>query len=315
MVSLCGVGCVDGFRGANVQVDLSPGTPAQAHYATTLPGGPAPTAGAEVPANTHYTLFAVQDGAMASHLFAVQDFEIHHIVDLSSPCFIDQGEHVPYPGIHVSQFAAKVAADTKITDPANPPASATTEQKIQYATAQQRMLNVNALAGTARPGVNAVVSASAAAYPAIAADCNGPDTQLPPPQCFDAASNARRLKLCQAAWNANPSLWEGSDRVLTEPLHGTTYGLVDGQNPISQGPVGGAQFFVDNALTAIDGYAIYLMPDGGPAEPTGAPLYFGRPSPTATRGVVHVHLVNPDNPALTSEMAVFIDLGHDDVHF
>jgi hypothetical protein len=306
-------GCVDGFRGANVQVDLSPATPAQAHYATTQPGGPAPLA-TEVPANTHFTLFAIQEGAMADHLFAVQDFEIHHIVDLTSPCFIDVGDHVPYPGIHVSQYAARVAQDTKITDPANPPASATAEQKVQYATAQQRMLNVSALAGVTANGVNAVVSASTAGYPAIAADCNGAATELPPPPCFDDASNARRLALCQAAWSANPTLFEGSDRVLTEPLHGTTYGLVDGQNPISQGPVGGAQFFVDNALTDIDAYAIYVMPDGGPATPTGQPLFFGKPT-MPTRGVLHVHLVDPENAALTSEMAVFTDLGQDDVHF
>ena len=313
MVSASAAGCVDGFRGSNVQVDLSPLTPAQAHYATTLPGGPAPLA-SEVPANTHFTLFAIQDGAMSDHLFAVQDFEIHHIVDLTSPCFIDVGDHVPYPGIHVSQYANRVAQETGITDPANPPPTATAEQKIQYATAQQRMLNVNALAGVTAMGVNAVVTASTASYPAIAADCNGADDQLPPPQCFDNASNARRLKLCQATWNANPNLFEGSDRVLTEPLHGTTYGLVDGLNPISQGPVGGAQFFVENALLDIDAYAIYVMPDGATAAPTGQPLYFGRPT-SPTRGVLHVHLANPQNPALASEMAIFTDLGHDDVHF
>jgi hypothetical protein len=34
-----------------------------------------------------------------------------------------------------------------------------------------------------------------------------------------------------------------------------------------------------------------------------------------TRGVRHVHMVNPTTPALTAELAIFIDLGEDDVHF
>ena len=46
----------------------------------------------------------------------------------------------------------------------------------------------------------------------------------------------------------------------------------------------------------------------------GSQLLFGRPT-MPTRGVRHVHLVSPLSPALTAEMAVFSDLGQDDVHF
>jgi hypothetical protein len=49
-------------------------------------------------------------------------------------------------------------------------------------------------------------------------------------------------------------------------------------------------------------------------EGPGTQLYFGRPT-LPTRDVSHVHLVNPNNAALTAEMAVFADLGQDDVHF
>jgi hypothetical protein len=35
----------------------------------------------------------------------------------------------------------------------------------------------------------------------------------------------------------------------------------------------------------------------------------------STRGVRYVHLVSPSDPALTAELAVFADLGQDDVHF
>ena len=145
-------GCVDTFKGSNVQLDLSPAMPVQAS------AGAAPRPG-EIPANSHFTFYAFDqdtdsNGNPVGRLFAVQDFEIHHIVDLASPCYIDVGEHVPYPGLHVSQYAKQVAADTGYAydpvngiDLANPPPGATQQQMVAAATAQQRMENVAALAG------------------------------------------------------------------------------------------------------------------------------------------------------------------------
>jgi hypothetical protein len=100
--------------------------------------------------------------------------------------------------------------------------------------------------------------------------------------------------------------------VLTAPLGGVTHGMVDGRNPINMAPVGGAQFFLDEALDDIDAYAIYTQADG--MDTPGTQLLFGRPT-MQTRGVLHVHLVSPADPALTAELAVFADLGQDDVHF
>ena len=300
-------GCVDGFGGSNVQLDLSPGTPVQAQVLGT------PMAG-ELPANSHFTIYAIQQDAAQDRLFELQRFEIHRIVDPTSPCFIDVGEHVPYPGLHVTSYATKVAEDTGITDIANPPPTATEQQKIEMATALQRMANVAALGGPA--GIKVVTSASTSVYPAMAADCAGPADQIPPPMCTDEASNQLRLQLCQAAWDADDSLFEGTDRVLTAPLNGTTFGLL--LNPMTPlgTAVGGAQIFVDNALVGVDAYAIYIQADVPPPgmEGPGTQLYFGRPT-MPTRGVFHVHMVNPNNAALTAEMAVFADLGQDDVHF
>ncbi|HEX4419032.1 MAG TPA: hypothetical protein VH165_14070 [Kofleriaceae bacterium] len=301
--ALGAAGCVDGFQGANVQIDLSPGTPVQAHVGS-------PMMGTELPANAHFSLYAIRQGMAQDELFEVQQFEVHRIVDPTSPCFIDVGDHVPHPGLHVTQYAARTAQDTGILDVANPPATATDVQKIELATALQRMVNVGELASDT--GVRAVTSASTAIYPAVAADCNGSSDQIPPPTCMDDASNTRRLALCQKAWAADDGLWEGSDRVLTVPLHGETHGLVDGLNPINMAPVGGAQFFVQNALENIDAYAIYTQVDGMP-DP-GTQLLFGKPVMT-TRGVLHVHLVSPLNSLLTAEMAIFADLGQDNVHF
>ena len=308
------VGCVDGFQGSNVQLDLSPGTPVEAS------AGVAPRPG-ELPANSHYTFYAFDQGMDAQgnpvgRLYAVQDFEIHRIVDLSSPCFIDVGEHVPHPGLHVTQYARVIAMDTGYAwsaaggiDLANPPAGATQQQKIDAATAQQRMVNVAALAGDM--GIQVVTSASAGNYPPVAADCND-TTMIPPPSCVDEASNKRRLAMCQAAWKKDPSYFEGTDRVLTAPLNGVTHGMVDGANPVNMAPVGGAQLFVDEHLDRFTGFAIYTQMDG--ASGPGQLVFFGTPT-SPTRGVIHVHMSSPSDPNLFANVAIFANLDEDNTNF
>lgn len=294
--------CVDGFRGSNVQIDLSPGTPAQA------PAGATPSA-TEVPSAVHFKLLAITHLEDSDALIEVQRFEIHKVVDISSPCFIDVGDNVRFPGIHVSEFERAVQEDTGITDLANPPVDATQEQMIDAATAQQRMRNLAALGGAM--GVKVVTSASETTYPAVDADCESGG--LPPPACRDAESNARRLAICQATWAADPLLFEGTDRVLTAPLAGTTFGFVDGLNPITPTPIGGAQLFVDVALEDIDEYAISFHPDG--TDDAGTLFLVGEPV-DGPRGVDHVHLDSPLLPGVVSaEMAVFPNLGEDEVHF
>ncbi|TMQ14622.1 MAG: hypothetical protein E6J90_26550 [Deltaproteobacteria bacterium] len=313
VAAIAGSGCVDGFKGSNIQIDLSPATPAQA------PIGMAPGPG-ELPQPIHFSIYAIQEDPVQNRLFEVTRFEVHHIVDKTSPCFIDVGEHVTYPGLHVTSFLPRVEQDTGIADPSNPPPGATDLQKELVASAIARRDTIDKLLtpfnprdSTAPAGLVAVTSASPARYPAVASDCNGPADQIPPPACMDDASNKRRLALCQATWKANPDLWEGTDRVLTAPLNGTTHGMtLVPRNAVSGTPVGGAQFFVDNALGNIDAYAIYFQADG--MDTPGTQLYFGRPA-MPTRGVLHVHMTSPLNPALTAEMAVFTDLGQDDVHF
>jgi len=296
------VACVDGFRGANVQIDLSPGTPVQASVGQT-PGTN------EFPENVHLRLSAIQHIEDRDALIEVQRFELHKVVDVASPCFIDVGINVRFPGIHVSEFERAVQEDTGITDLANPPAGATEQQKIDAATAQQRMLNLARLGGSM--GIKVVTSASESIYPALDADCTG--SGLPPPACRDEASNARRLAICQDTWAADPLLFEGTDRVLTAPLAGTTFGFVDGLNPITPTPIGGAQWFVDVALEEIDEYAITVHPDG--TDDPGTLFLVGTPV-DGPRGVDHVHLESPSLPGVvTAEMTVFPNLGEDEVSF
>ena len=300
VVVVC-AGCVDGFRGSNVQADLSFATPAQA------PAGsmPKPT---QLPTNTHYRLYAITEGEASESAFEVQRFEVRTIVDLTSPCFIDAAPNARFPGLHVTQYRAKIEEVTGITDIANPPSTASDQDRIDAATAIQRQSNVNALAGDS--GIKVVVSASANEYPAVDTNCDG--TGLPPRTCIDDVSNSRRLAQCKAAWKADPTLYEGTDRVLTAPLNGTTFGFVVGLNPINMAPVGGAQFFVDEALGGSDEYAIYIQTDGV-EDSLGTLFLSGRPT-SPTRGVRHVHMTSPTSP-LTAELAVFEDLGEDDTQF
>lgn len=301
-IGLLATGCVDPFRGSNVQIDLSFATPAQA--------APGATPGAnQVPANTHYRLVAIQEASDREYVFEVQRFEVHRIVDPTSPCFIDVGEHVRFPGLHVTQYRAKIEEVTGITDVTNPPPGASEADKIDAATAIQRMANVAALGGDS--GIKVVTTVSTSTYPEVDADCSGGG--LPPAACIDDASNARRLRICQAAWAADPALFEGTDRVLTSPLNGTTYGFVVGLNPINLAPVGGAQFFVDEALAGTDEYALFLQEDGV-EDALGTLVLSGRPA-SPTRGVRHVRMTSPSSPTFTADLAVFEDLGEDDVHF
>jgi hypothetical protein len=240
-------------------------------------------------------------------------FEIHRLIDLSSPCFIDVGEHVPHPGLHVSQYAAKIAQDTGIPDIANPPPGATEAQQIEAATAVMRQHNVEAIAADAG-GIQAITSASAASYPPVAARCDATGDAIPPPDCTDDAANRQRLAACQAIWDRDPQMWEGTDRVLTAPLHGTTYGLVDGVNPVNQAPVNGGQFFLGNPLTGIGpstGFAIYAQADGAP-DP-GTLIFQSVQVSSPTRGVTHVVLFGPGR--IMGFLAVFSDIGGDSVHF
>jgi len=312
-------GCIDEFHGSNVQIDFAPNMPAQASAYRAA-------AADEFPSNVHFTLYAFSSTETAGYLFEIQQFEVHRIVDLTSPCYIDVGEHVPFPGLHVSQFVNKLELTTGITDIANPPPGATEEQKIDVATAIQRDQDVQLLAGDNGPKV--VTSTSTNVYTNIATDCA--DTSgIPPPQCIDDAQNVLRLQKCKSAWDAaGGQMYEGTDRVLTQPLTGITYGFVVGMNPINLAPIGGAQFYVNEVLDDFESYAIYWQyddangdgqPDYPPTTPAdertklGVLFLYGVPE-RPTRGVIHVHMTSLVSD-VTAELAIFSGIDEDDVHF
>jgi hypothetical protein len=332
--------CVDQFEGSNIQVDFGGGTLAQVQQ------GVAPVTGLQLPPNTHYSLYGVRGSGPTAEYVEIQRFEVHLIVESSLPCFIEP-EGTRFPGLHVTKFEERVKLDTGIADLANPPPGATEQDRIDVATANQRTRNVSALGRAPRVvnpsplivdpgGLKAITSASVARYPAVAATCVEDDstvdpTLIPPATCTGDQSNSRRLELCRKVWAESPDLYSGTDRVLTEPLVGTYFGIVSGINPVNNAILGGTQFVVENIFADFDSYTFNWQfddangdgapdyPMGFPQRPFGTPVAAGTPS-MPTRGVTRVVMpgVGPAGERVTGfdcQLAIFSDLGDDDVHF
>lgn len=329
--------CVEAFDGSNVQLDLAGGV-----QTNTPPGStPAPD---QPPENTHYVLYAVDnvyrtnadgtpviDGSGApvidrTYLFEVKRFMVRPVIDTSSPCLIDI-EATRFPGIHVTQYAAAVRAQTGITDPFAP--NQNYDDVVDVLTADRRVSNLSQL----QTSMKAVTSAADFRYPAIGTACvgqTGADPLLiPPATCTDEPSNMQRLALCRSLWKANPDWYEGSDKVFTLPLSGSFFGMVEGMNPINGGFVGGSSFFVDDNLVGLDAYLVNwqyddLDHDGQPDFPASLPaaersatgyVYMQGVPRSVTRGTISVSLAHASNPRITAQMVVFPNLGDDSVNF
>ena len=183
-------GCVEGFRGSNVQIDFAPGTKAQAAAGAT-PGAD------ELPSDVHYRLFAVDELADRDDLFEIQQFEIHHLVEPSSPCFIDAGANVPFPGVHVTAFLEKMKEKTGIPDIMMPPPTATEQDVTDVITAAARLSVLNMLV---MRDLKAVTSASTGGYPAAAPRrCSASTTPRTSAGCRSARARGPRIRGCSRA--------------------------------------------------------------------------------------------------------------------
>lgn len=349
---LCLPGCIEPLRGSNVQVDLAEGVPAVADRGVT------PLAG-QAPPDTFFTLYAADyeyidadaDGRpdvdmngeeliAEAYLFEVQRFEIRKLIDTDSPCFIDlpggagiEGRTV-FPGIHVTQHARRTREvfGLTLTDDPLDEALVTYDEAVIILTADRRVTLLPRLENELKAvaSTDATVEAGRAdfQYPGTSAAgvCGGALTEIPHPECMDDESNALRLRMCRDIWNqAGPDFYEGSDKVFTLPLNGKFFGLVEGMNPINDGFVGGAGFYVDENLVDFDGWLINyqwkdLNGDGTPDAPAGMesvigqPYLFGR-SEIHTRGVVNSTFRHATELTVRGELAVFPDLGSDSVQF
>jgi hypothetical protein len=304
-------GCVESFGGSALQLDFSMPTP--------VPGSPSPLA---PPAGTYFTFYALDheysdedpDTIILTRFYEVQRFEIQPVVRAASPCFIED-EDSRYPGLHVTQYAAKERERTGITEPLDPPDGVTEADITDVLTADVRMQNLVDLENQ----VKAVVSYSGLVLPAPSADCVAdgisPDA-IPAVTCTDEADNAQRFRVCEQLWAEDPEYYEGSDKVFTLPLNGRFYGTVAGMNPINQGFLGGSSMFVDENIAGYDAYAINWQYEDEAMQTSdiGTTFMVGTPE-LRTRGVINAHLAHPDSASTFCEVAVFADLGEDDVNF
>lgn len=331
-VASASAGCVDAYGGSHVTVDFSPDV--------LVPSGTS-SADANVPAGAYFALYGNdeildEDGVVVeNYAFEITRLDIHPLIDQASPCFIEL-EDTEFPGLHVTQFGDALAksicdrlgeAADCFDDPFDPPSGATENDITDVLDAQARMSHLNSYQNM----VKVVSSFSDFTYPAQAADCSASGSQIPPPDCTDASSNEQRLRVCREFWADNPDFYEGSDKVFSLPLNGQYRGLVDGSNPVNGAPLGGATMFVDDAVRGFDSYSFNYQfhdfdGDGAPDYPPnfldthdesdiGYVWLDGRPETEAPRGVVKVHLFTPINPDIFANLAIFANLGEDDVTF
>ena len=324
--------CIEPYGGSNVQIDFSTPTPAAARPGET------PEAN-QPPAGTHMVLYATDykyetdaEGGLvrdettgAPHVleatvFRIKEFELQPVINLDSPCFIDL-EETRFPGLHVTQFARAVREQTGLVNVGDEFDPTKDQGDVQDVLTAERRMEVLPLL---RSRLKAVTSYAPHTYPAVdpAGACinaGGDPSRIPPPSCIDAESNAVRLRLCEAEWAAaGPDFYEGSDKVFTIPLSGKFFGLVEGDNPINSGPVGGASMYVDYNLAGMDVFQInweYNDPSADPMpQEFGHHFLQGFPL-RVTRGVINSRMVNLNDSQISASLAVFADLGDDDVHF
>jgi hypothetical protein len=347
---LCSVaGCVDSFSGSNLQLTLS--------ESVQVPGD---GGFGRPPANTHYVFYAVdfefetdEDGnrvldangepvVARSYSFKVAEFEVVPAIDTANPCFMEDDE-ARYPGVHVNyaldRLAADLAAKYGVAEfkAFDPPEGASPGDVIDLLTAEVRDRNLPSLQNT----LKAIVSHQPVVLPAVAASCDaGADDLVPPPACFSDEANQQRKRVCERFLADNPDYYVGSDRVLTLPLNGTYFGMVDGADPRNNQFVGGAALFVDLNLRDVDamllnwqyncavdgaeGFIAKGRDDCTPLYPAGTARperseigyhYMSGRAERNVRRVISVPMSNSTFAQLTGEVAIYPDLGSDDVHF
>lgn len=327
-------GCLEPVGGSNVQWDFAEAVHVPAQTGTT-------PLGVQPPADTYYAFYATDytyrdadgDGrvdrdmngdpiADQAFIVEVQRFEIKTVIDPSSPCFIDV-EGAPFPGIHITQHGAKMRMVKGVMDPLDP--EVPYNDAVDVLTADRRMELLPRL----RDELKAVASFSTFRYPGTTApgECGAGVSAIPHPSCMDDESNAVRLRLCKEQWQiAGPDFYEGSDKVFTLPINGKFYGMVEGMNPINDGFVGGSGVYVDEDLVGFDHFFINWQykdydNDGSPDTPAGVTpsalgfAYLDGRAERIQRGVISAEMRNFEETGVRATLAVFPNLGDDDVNF
>ncbi len=323
--------CVQSYDGSWVEFALSSGTQLPADVGNVGNGQP--------PGNTHYEYWV----ATGPHAFKVAEFQVAKQFDSKFPCFIETGR-AQYPGLHSSRFYDKVLEDALADGPVPD------QHEIDLlADADKRRKNQKDVEGV----LKAVVGYDPGVTPQVLDELNKQIAQAPAPITdMSADANARRLAICEAFFKAHPDYYVGGDKVFSLPLAGHWYGMVEGTDPRSNAPVGGAGFTVPFTFKEFDflwmnwqfndahykadgkldtsagvkndpritmrvtqmiGSATVTQGPYGPSA-TGYHYMSGKPE-IRTRRTINVDLQNQEFGAILGKMAIFPGINEDDATF
>ncbi len=331
-------GCVDPFSGSALQV---------AFIGSQTPGEVDPDSQdtfGRPPAGTHYTFVAVEvlpnPDPMMEPLTAASEFlqfEINPVIDIDSPCFLEF-EETDYPGLHSTEVVNRLRQDTglleigdEFQDDVDP------DDAVAILTARDRVEDQFELSTRVRIVTSHSPFRPQPAGTLCAGDAGYDPADFPRNNCIDDASNAARLELCTALFNAHPDYYEGNDQVFSLPLSGTYFGAVDGFDPRTNQPYSGAVFTAPTNLANIDALLVnyqfnctvedFENPDIGPerCEPqtpagtapsiVGFHYMAGDVIDNAQRGELRVDMVNNTFTNLRASASIIVDLDDDDVNF
>jgi hypothetical protein len=289
------VGCVQPFDGTHIEMLL--------HGGVQIPGDTNPGNG-RPPSDTHYEIYITRDQS----IFQIGTFEIHPAIDPSDRCFIED-ETARFPGLHSTQIAAKVLA-VALED-----GTVTADEAGLIADARARVANQPKIA----TGLKVFTGHEDGLLDKTIADFQ---QTVPPPDQIDDDTNKQRLSICRAFFAQHPGYYVGTDKVITIPLSGTYYGIVEGVDPRNSAFIGGGEINVQANVDTFDVMRVNWSfndpgdPRAAALSPSSVGWYYMAGVPVErTRGVINVSMSNVDYPQIAGDAAVWRDTGEDNVHF
>jgi hypothetical protein len=307
-IALASTSCVEVFEGSWVEVVF--------FSSTNLPGEGAGRA--RPPAGTHYELW-VSSGDRMTRIF---QFRIARQINSAFPCFVEDGE-AKFPGLHTTQIVERVLADEEEAANGQP---FTQDQIDRIADAEKR----DSRREDVEEGVKAVVGYDPTTTNEDLADLAAEVQAMAPITDVSDEANAKRREICERFFDEHPRFYVGFDSVFSLPLNGDWYGVVDGNDPRTGAPLGGAGFTVPFKLDNFDSLQVRWDFDNPEDRATAECLftedrvcppssigyyYLGGTPREVTRRTTRVTLVNENFPGPQAEMAIFPSLGDDDVQF
>ncbi|MBI4508814.1 MAG: hypothetical protein HY698_04205 [Deltaproteobacteria bacterium] len=336
--ALAQVACIEPFDGSKIELLIqqgarlpkegtSPGCPTGTTHEADPPNYCQPPKG-QPPARTHYEMYVVRDN-FAFHLV---NFEIVPSLRVEDPCFVEDEEaRIPFTrnssaaGLHSSKWYDKLLEIYTSDKDGEKGATVTDNEAGALADARRRTENLKKL----QDNVQAIV-----ATPYVRGGQSGDprvelaklvaDKVIPAASLTDEASNKERLEQCRAFFKKYPLYYVGTDRLISLPINGIYYGVVDGTDPRNSGFIGGASVDVDVKMPEFDLLMITWQwndPNDKRQEAYGKPLenghYYMAGAPLRrTRGVINVPMANYLFPNdISGEAAIFTELDEDSVHF